>query len=425
MRFIPLVRRHIAPVVLMSSVLFLVACSDQPEGGGPGADMKVPVSVIEVQPKRVEISADLPGRVDAIKDAQIRARVTGIVETINFEQGSDVAAGDVLFTIDPASYAAAQQSAAAELKRAQADAQSARLLAQRYSRLIKAKAISQQDYDNAQAAAAQADAQVEAAKARLRSADIDLGYTEVTSPIDGRVGEAFVTEGALVSATEASLMATVQNIDEVYVDLNRSTAELSALRKALAQGQLQQLGPDEARAYVLLEDGTEYSEPGRLLFSGIAVDPTTGTVRLRAIFPNPDNILLPGMYVRVRLPQGIDEKALMVPQQALQRSADGGSNLVLVKDGKAAPVPVGVGSVVNGQYVITEGLNPGDTVIVAGFQKIRPGAPVQPIPWKAGAAADQAPAAPDTQGQSPQAQGQSPGDASKGGPEPADASAQQ
>lgn len=370
-------------IVALSSMLLLAACGEKPQQG-PG-DMKVPVSVVTVEPSRTEIFVELPGRVQAIKDAQIRARVTGIVTEINFEQGSDVKDGQLLFTIDPAPYAAQRAQAFAQLKNAEAEVRSARLLAERYSKLIKANAVSRQEYDNAVAQSGQAEAAVAAAKAALQEADINLGYTKVVSPIDGRIGRSMVTEGALVSAAEATQMALVQQLDKVYVDVTRSTTELAALRRALAAGTLTQSGDGSAVVQALLEDGSPYANPGKLLFSGVTVDPGTGQVSMRAEFPNPDQILLPGMYVRVRVPQGVDDKALKVPQQAVQRTADGLSSLIVVRDGKAQVVPVSTGMLDKGQMIITKGLKAGDMVVVEGFQKIRPGAPVQPIPWKQGA----------------------------------------
>lgn len=384
-----------ARLAVLFSVLILVACGDPP-AQGPGG-MKVPVSVVTVEPKSATVTVDLPGRVSALQDAQVRARVTGIVTAINFEQGSDVKEGQHLFTIDPAPYRAVRDQAAAQLQRAQADARSARLLANRYARLVKDRAVSQQEYDNAMAAAAQADAAVAAAKAALQSADIDLGYTKVVSPIAGRIGKAYVTEGALVSAAEATLLADVQSFEDVYVDITRSTAQLAQLRKAIASGVLTQSPDGSAQVKVLLEDGAEYDQAGKLLFSGVSVDPSTGQVSLRAEVPNPDQILLPGMYVRVRLNQGVDENALLVPQQAVQRDTNGDSSLVVVQEGAAKTVPVTVGPSVGGSYLITKGVSAGDVVVVEGFQKIRPGAPVAPQPWK-GEAQD---AGANPQGQAP------------------------
>lgn len=407
MRIIRLPAWQQARIALLSSLVLLAACGEEPQGQQGG--MKVPVSVVTVEPTRTEISTELPGRVDAIKNAQIRARVTGIVEEINFVQGSDVKAGDLLFTIDPAQYQATRAQAAAQLKQAQADAQAATTLAKRYTNLIKANAVSRQEYDNAVAAAAQAEAAIAAAKAALQSADINLGYTKVVSPIDGRIGEALVTEGALVSGTNATQMATVQQLDEVYVDVTRPTSELARLRKALADGVLESAGEDAAKATVELEDGSQYKHAGKLLFSGVSVDPTTGQVNMRAVFPNPDQILLPGMYVRVRVAQGIDQKALLVPQQALQRTADGKGALMVVKDGKVKATPVTTGAAIDGKWLITSGLSAGDVVVVEGFQKIRPGAEIQPIPWD-----------PNQQGDAGQGQPGQPGqEAQQGQPEKA------
>ncbi len=369
-------------VIVFSSLLLLAACGDKGQDKQQG--MKVPVSVITVQPAKTPVRVDLPGRVEAIKDAQIRARVDGIVEEINFEQGGEVKQGQLLFTIDPAPYIALRDQAAAQLKNAEADVRTARLFAARYTKLIKANAVSRQEYDNAVAQAGQAEAAVASAKAALQSANINLGYTKVVSPIDGRIGESMVTEGALVSAASATQMATVQQLDRVYVDITRSTTQLAQLRRALASGELTQSGDGEAMVQVMLEDGTPFDHDGKLLFSGVSVDPTTGQVRLRALFDNPDHILLPGMYVRVRLAQGVDEKALVVPQQAFQRTADGLDSLMTVKDGKVSPTVVTVGPRVDGGSIVAKGLKPGDVVIVEGFQKIGPGAPVQPMPWKQG-----------------------------------------
>lgn len=411
-------------VCLSTIALVLAGCGEKPKP--PGGGMKVPVSVVTVQPQHTAIYTELPGRVDAIKDAEIRARVNGIVTQVAFTQGGDVKEGDLLFTIDPAPYKAARDQADAQLKKAQADARSAQLLARRYASLIKVNAVSRQDYDNAVAQAGQANAAVAAAKAALESADIDLGYTRVTSPITGRIGKSLVTEGALVSASGATQLATVQQLDRVYVDFTQSTTDLSRLRRALASGVLKQTSAGRAKAEVVLEDGTLYDHSGELLFSGVTVDPNTGQVNLRAVFPNPDKILLPGMYVQARIEEGVDQKALLVPQQALQRTAEGLSALYVVKDGKAAQVMVQVGPEVNGKSIIYKGLQAGDQVVVEGFQKIRPGAPVQPKPWSqgkpqggtpAGAEANKAPGAasgkPAT-GEKPAAAGDKPAAAQPG-----------
>ncbi|MBF6616282.1 efflux RND transporter periplasmic adaptor subunit [Pollutimonas thiosulfatoxidans] len=380
MSILRLPARQQVRVLLLSSLVMLAACGEKPQQAG--GEMKVPVSVVTVEPTPTEVFVELPGRVEAIKEAEIRARVNGIVQEINFEQGSDVKSGQLLFTIDPAPYIAQRDQAAAQLKNAEADIRSARLFADRYAKLIKANAVSRQEYDNAVAQAGQAEAAVAAAKAALQSANINLGYTRVESPIDGRIGRSMVTEGALVSAASATQMATVQQLDRVYVDIPRSVNQLAQLRRAMAEGVLTRSAEGDALAYVLLEDGAEYEHPGKLLFSGVSVDPGTGQVSLRAEFENPDQILLPGMYVRVRLQQGMDEKALLVPQQAIQRTSDGLNSVYVVREGKVQPVAVSVGPQIKGSFLVYKGLNPGDVVVVEGFQKIRPGAAVQPIPWK-------------------------------------------
>ncbi|CAB3696470.1 Multidrug efflux pump subunit AcrA [Achromobacter deleyi] len=403
MRFSP---KRVSGLAFSGGVLalLLVGCGEKPQMN-PGMPQ---VSVITVQPQRTPIVAELPGRVDAVRDAQIRSRVTGIVQKITFEQGGDVKENQLLFKIDPAPYKATYDQATAQLKQAQATLFSAKLLANRYAPLVKANAVSKQEYDNAVASYRQAEANVAAAKAAQDNASINLGYTDVTSPITGRIGKPLVTEGALVDATQATQMATVQQLDPIYVDFTQSTADLASLRRAFASGKLQQVGKDAARATVVLEDGSEYDKPGKLLFTGITVDPSTGQVNLRAEVPNPDGILLPGMYVRVRLEQGVDDQALVVPQQALQRTADGSQSLMLVKDNKIEQLPVTTGGAVNNNWIITSGLKAGDVVVVEGFQKIRPGAPVQASPWNKNggkpAAGGQPPAQPGAKPAEPGAQ---------------------
>lgn len=343
------------------------------------------VSVITVQPQTQTISVDLPGRVDAVRQAQIRARVTGIVQKVVFDQGGDVAAGQLLFEIDPAPYKAAVNQAKADVQKAIADAQSATLLAKRYAPLVKINAVSRQEYDDARARAAQADAAVLAARAQLELAQINLGYTQVTSPISGRVGRALVTEGTLVEASTATQMALVQQTTPVYIDVNQSATQLANLRRAFNQGTLTPIDQNAAKVQVILEDGSVYDQPGRLMFTGITVNQGTGEVVLRVEINNPDLRLLPGMFVRVRVEQGSEAQALSVPNQALQRTADGKTSVYVVKDGQAKLVPVVLGPSLAHGVIISKGIEPGDQVIVEGLQKIRPGAPVNPKPWNKGA----------------------------------------
>ena len=384
MRIKPTFANHKIATLLACSALILSGCgkdeaANSAAAGGPPV---FPVSTIKVEPAEARIYTTLSGRIQAIKDAEVRARVTGIIESIAFQQGSVVKEGQLLFNIDPATYQAAVNQAAAALEQAEANAKSARLLAKRYSTLVKSAAVSRQEYDNAIAQAAQADAAISQAKAALDAAQINLGYTKVTSPIDGIIGEAFVTEGALVSAASGTHLATVQQIDQVYVDFSQTTGELGNLRKALADGQLQQTETGTAVVQLEMDDGSLYPENGKLLFTGVTVNPTTGQVTLRSVFPNPQHILLPGMFTQVRLEQGISPQALMVPDQALQRTPDGLVKLLLVKDDKVISVAVEEGNSVDGKTIINKGLSPNDEVIVEGFQKAQPGGTVKPMPWK-------------------------------------------
>ncbi|NHC62460.1 efflux RND transporter periplasmic adaptor subunit [Paenalcaligenes suwonensis] len=397
-------------VLFLTSVVLLAACGDKDPQQQAGGGMKVPVSVVTVSTAPTALYQDLPGRVEAIKEAQIRARVTGILEEINFKQGTDVTEGQHLFSIDPDTYQALRDQAAAQLQNAQADAKAAASLAQRYQILIKENAVSRQDYDNAMARNAQAQAAIAAAQANLKTAEINLGYTKVTSPINGRIGKAIVTEGALVNAAEGTQLATVQQLDRVYVDIRRPASELMSLRNAMAAGELTQ-DAEGAKVTALFDDNSQYDQTGELLFSGVSVDPSTGQINLRAEFANPDNILLPGMFVRVRLQNGVDEKAILVPTQAIQYSNGGATSVFVVKEGVVAAVPVKVGTTYGDKILVNTGLTAGDELIVAGFQKIGPGVPVQPTPWKSGPtstenAEESAEAAPAQDSDAEQAQGQ-------------------
>ena len=379
------------------TVLALAACGGEPPAaGGPGgaAPPPPPVGVVTVAPQVVALQTELPGRVEPLRVAQVRARVNGVVLKRQFVEGSAVRAGQPLFLIDPAPYQAALDSARAQLARAEANLAQARATAERYKPLAAAQAISQQDYTNAQAAQQSAEADVAAGRAALQSARINLGYAQVTAPIAGRVGRALVTEGALVSAAEATQLALVQQIDTVYVNLTQSSAEVLRLRRAMEAGQLRRTGGDAVAVHVLLEDGSPLPRPGRLLFSDLSVDATTGQVALRAEVPNPDGLLLPGQYVRVRLAQAELPAAFLLPQQAVTRTAQGDSVLVVGEGNKPMPRSVKVSAGQNGQWVVTEGLAAGDRVIVDGFQKMMvPGAPVNPVPWSPPGAAPAASAA--------------------------------
>lgn len=380
--------------LLLPLALALAACGDKPAGaGGPGGGMPpAEVSVITVTPGQLALTSELPGRIEAVRTADVRARVAGIVKQRVFREGSDVKAGDVLFRIDPAPFKAAYDSAAAALARAEAVRDQARAQADRAASLIGKKMISQADYDLAVANAKQAVADVAAARAAQETARLNLSYATVTAPISGRIGRALVSEGALVGQGEATQLALIQQIDPLYVNFTQSSVEVLKLKRALDSGALKR-SEAQAQVTLLLEDGTEYQQKGRLLFSDLAVDPSTGSIALRAEFPNPGRMLLPGMYVRVRLDQAVDKHAITVPQRALQRNAQG-TALMLVKDGKVVVQPVTVGAAQGDAWQVTQGLSGGETVIVEGFQHIQPGAPVRTVPFAATSApAGAAPAA--------------------------------
>lgn len=364
----------------VTAVLALSACSQEGEQQAPPP---MAVSVIETHVESAKLYSTLPGRVNALKDAEILARVTGNIETIEFEQGSRVETGQLLFKIDPKPYQAAYNQAAAALKQAEATAQSANALARRYRGLVGSAAISRQEYDNAVADAGLANASIDQAKAALENADIQLGYTDVISPIDGIIGRALVTEGALVSEVSGTALALVQQLDTVYVDFNQTVAEISQLRRDLDAGNIKTLSSGVAEVELLLEDGTVYQEKGELLFTGITVNPGTGQVQLRATFPNPDQHLLPGLYVQVRLARAAVEDAVFVPNQAIQRTSEGVSKIMIVdEEGVVRDRQVTLGQDFSGRTHILNGIEAGEQVIVEGFTKIRAGQPVNPQPFE-------------------------------------------
>jgi membrane fusion protein (multidrug efflux system) len=368
-------------------LLALAACGDKaPAGpGGGGAPPPAEVGVVTVTPGEVGLVTELPGRLEASRTAQVRARAAGIVLERTFREGSDVRAGQQLFRIDPASYAATYSSTQAGLSKAQANLAQTTMLAERYKPLVEANAISKVDYANALTAQKQAEADVASARAAVQTAGISLGYASVTAPISGRIGRALVTEGALVGQGEATPLALIQQIDPMYVNFTQSATEVLNLRRALDAGRLKRAaGSQAASVRIVLEDGTVHSRAGRLLFSDLTVDPTSGQVTLRAEVPNPGTVLLPGMYVRVQLEQAKASNAVLLPQQAVTRSTQGDSVMVVGNDGKVAPRPVKIGGEQRGQWVVLEGLKAGDQVMVDGFQKLQPGATVKPVAWRPG-----------------------------------------
>ncbi len=321
------------------------------------------------------MTTELPGRSTAYLVAQVRARVDGVVLKREFKEGSDVPANQRLYEIDPAPYRAALDSAVATLQKAQANLASAAALAERYKILIGGNAISKQELDNAVAAQGQAAADVAAGKAAVETARINLGYTDVVSPIAGRIGSSLVTQGAYVQASAATLLSTVQQIDPMYVDLNQSSVAGLQLRRDVASGKLKLNGPDQAKVTLTLEDGTQYALAGTLEFTDITVDPGTGSVTLRAVFPNPQHVLLPGMFVRARIDEGMDNDVLLVPQVGVTHDPKGQATvLVLGADNKVALRSIQATRTVGDQWVVDGGLSDGEKVIVAGLQKVQPGA---------------------------------------------------
>jgi membrane fusion protein (multidrug efflux system) len=386
------VARRVVPsrLALFGAItVLLVACGAKegtpaaaPAGGRP-AMPPAQVGVVTVQPRAVALRTELPGRVEALRVAQVRARVNGVVLKRLFVEGSDVKVGQPLFQIDPAPYQAALDSASATLAKAKANRAMATELATRYKPLAEAKAISAQDYVNAEAARQQAEADVAAGEAAVQTAKLNLAYAHVTAPIAGRIGRAAVTEGALVSAAEATLLATIQQVGMVYVNFTQPNTEVLRLRRLMAANKLRKVGNSEAaEVRIVLDDGSELPRPGKLLFTDLSVDPTSGQVTLRAEVPNTDGLLLPGQYVRVRIAQAELPAAVLLPQQAVTRTAQGDSVLVVGAENKPQTRAVQLGEAQGNDWVVLGGLQAGERVIVEGFQKMMvPGAPVNPVPW--------------------------------------------
>jgi len=364
---------------LLMLFLALSACEKSPEAEASGRPepAAVEVGAVRVKASRVSLATELPGRTAAFKVAEIRPQVTGIIKKRLFTEGVDVKAGQVLYLIDPAIYQAAYSRAKAELARAEADLSTLRLREERYRGLVDINAVSKQEYDDTRAALEQAEAQVAAARAALDSARINLDYTEVKAPISGHIGRSAVTVGALVTANQPAALAVIHQLDPVYVDVTRSTSELLSLKRKLAGGRLTNGGPESAEVSLLLETGETYSETGRLQFSDVSVDPSTGSVILRSLFPNPDRILLPGMFVRAVVKEGDMEDAILVPQQGVARNPKGEAvALVVNDDDKVEQRQLEVGRAIGDKWLVSSGLSVGDRLIVEGLQKVRVGDPV-------------------------------------------------
>ena len=377
-------RVAISGVLIMGLIAGLIAsgCGSQHTAPQPALPE---VATVMVNTEGVVLTTELPGRTSAYFVAEIRPQVNGIVQERLFNEGSDVNAGSVLYQIDPAPYQAAYKNAVAALARSEANLPPVRLKAERFGELIGRKAISQQDFDNADAALKQAEADVESSKAAVETARINLGYTRITAPISGRIGKSNVTVGALATAYQGSAFAIIQQLDPIYVDVTQSSANLLQLKRNIAAGRIKGNGPDQTRVKLLLEDGTPYPLEGTLKFSEVTVDPTTGSFILRVVFPNPKHILLPGMYVRAIVQEGKVENAILVPQQGVSRDQKG-NPIALVVDGsgKVEQRAITVDRALGDKWLVTGGLNPGDRLIVEGNQKVRPGASVKAVSWDAG-----------------------------------------
>lgn len=371
--------RPIGMLVCASLLLALSACG---KGGGQhGFGNRTPVvGVIVIRYQPALLTAELPGRTSAYREADVRPQVNGIVTAQLFDQGSAVRAGQPLYQIDPAPYRAAVDSAKAALANAQATLATAHAKAQRYAQLLKQNAIAPQEYDDAQAVWKQGLASVEQARAALESANINLGYTKITAPISGRIGRSLVTVGALVTAGQTSPLASIDTLNPIYVDINQSTAELLALEKQIASGQFAGNTLESARVTLTLEDGSSYPIAGTLKVSEVSVDPNTGAVVLRAVFPNPNGILLPGMYVRARIVEGIDGHAILVPQQGVSRDEKGEPTALIVdKRGIVQMKVLQAPRAIGGFWLVTAGLEPGDRMIVDGLQNAQPGRPAHAV----------------------------------------------
>ena len=363
--------------LLAAAALLTAACGKEDAGPPPPPE----VGVITLAPRAVAITDQLPGRTTAFRVAEVRPQVTGIVQKRLFAEGTEVKSGQQLFQIDAGSYRAALSSAEAALKRAEAQAVTAKLLAERYEPLMAVNAVSKQENDEAIAARARAEADIAAARAQVDTARINVVYTQVLSPINGRIGRALVTEGALVTSGQDSALATVQQLDPIYVDITQSSTEMLRLQRQLNSGELVKTDNNEAEVGLTLEDGSVYAERGRLKFSEVSVDPSTGSVVLRAVFPNPKRELLPGMFVRATQTRGTREAALLVPQRGVSHNPRGEATVMVVgPDDMVNERVVTADRAIDGEWLITAGLAPGDRVVLDGLQKIKNGSPVRAVP---------------------------------------------
>ncbi|MEC5194403.1 membrane fusion protein (multidrug efflux system) [Xanthomonas campestris] len=379
MRPVPSLR---LPLLAVAVSVLISACGSPP--GGPPPQQGTPVvGVITVRPQPVTLTTQLPGRTVPYLIAEVRPQVGGIVQTRQFTEGGDVKAGQTLYQIDPATYRASYASAQATLAKAQANLRTARLKADRYKELVQIKAISQQEGDDTAATLGQAEADVAAGKASVETARINLAFARMDAPISGRIGRSSVTPGALVTANQATALTTIQQLDPIYVDVTQPSAAVLRLKKAMARGDLARAGDDAAQVSLVLEDGSTYPLQGRLAFSDVTVDQNTGSISLRAVFPNPDADLLPGMYVRAVLQEGVKAQGVLVPQQAVTRNGAGKPTAFVVSaDNKLQLRVLETDRAVGDQWLVRSGLKTGDQLVVDGLSRARDGVQVKTVPWQ-------------------------------------------
>ncbi|MBS9431819.1 efflux RND transporter periplasmic adaptor subunit [Photorhabdus hainanensis] len=367
----------LATILVFSGSLALSGCNDKDSQQAAGNQQAPEVGIVTLKNEPLMVTTELPGRTSAFRIAEVRPQVSGIILERNYKEGSDVKAGTSLYQIDPATYQATYDSAKADLAKAQANAEITRLTVNRYKSLLGTNYVSQQEFDKASADYAQANATVQAAKATVETARINLAYTKVTAPISGRSGKSTITEGALVSVGQPTALTTVQQLDPIYVDVTQSSDDYLRLKNEIAKGVVQK-GDSKAKVHLIMENGKNYSETGYLEFSDITVDETTGSITIRAIFPNPNEELLPGMFVRAKLEEGIRRDSILVPQQGVTRTPRGEATVMVVgADEKVEPRIITANQAIGDKWLVTSGLKAGDRVIVTGLQKIKPGIPVK------------------------------------------------
>jgi len=376
---------------LLALTLVTIGCSSS--SSQPSAPPPVPeVATVTLQPRQVELTTELPGRTSPYLVAEIRPQVNGIVQKRLFQEGSEVKAGQLLYQIDPAPFKVAHESAKASLAKAQANLPSIRLRAERHRELLVDRAVSKQDYDDAFAAMEQARAEIAYWKSQVDAAHINLGYTRVTAPIAGRIGKSSVTDGALVTAYQPASLATIQKIDPIYVDVTQSSAELLRLKRNLQIGKVSSDGANGRKVRLLLEDGTPFPLAGTLKFRDITVDSATGSVTLRIVVPNPNHLLLPGMFMRAVVQEGVMEQALLVPQQGVNRNPKGEAVALVVDDsGIVQQRLLTLNRAIDDKWLVSAGLKPGEQLIVEGMMKVKPGAAVKAVPWEVSNTAQKGP----------------------------------